>query len=122
MNFIIIYLLCFLDVTLTHYQFFLKDKKKCLFLSDEINPIPRFIMRLGKKPNPMNYLIGTFFSLTILNLIFFISKYNINFIWLCIGMYMIIINIHFHNVIVIKDNWNNKKYWSLFKKEKKYKK
>ena len=66
---ILILLLSFFDMLLTHYQFFMDRKKKVMNMRSERNIIPRLIM--GKNPNPKNFIVGCVFTITVLSFLSF---------------------------------------------------
>lgn len=120
----IIPILCLsaLDVTLTHYQIFCAIKKDVFVPQMEINLIPRLI--IGKNPNALRYLMGTAFSLSGFAMLFYfiLSKGVIPAYFgggVMIGALFLINYIHIHNIVYIRNNWNNEAYWILKRQQRK---
>ena len=117
MSVLFVALLSFLDITLTHYRFFLDKKKKVFEIRDEKGILGRIIM--GKNPNPRNYLVGCILSISVF---FFVSLLNENASLMFIGALFIVNFLHVTEIDKVRRNWNNRNFWNLFKRYRKIRK
>ncbi len=109
---IAILVLAVLDITLTHYAFFLDRKKDALDMSLEKNWLPRFIMR--NDPNPINFIVGCLFNITVMGLIVFILN-EVIMEGIIFGMLLLVNYSHYFLLKTTKEQWNNDKFWKALK-------
>jgi len=103
--------LCFIDITLTHYRFFLDKKKEVFNVKDELGTLARLIMKGNPAPN--NYIVGCLISFLVL---IFASFFTLKFVDFMFGAYFIIIWTHLAHISIVHQNWYNKKFWHILKK------
>lgn len=110
-------LLSVLDVTFTHFLFFLEKKKGVFDIKSERNWLPRLIMR--GNPTPRNYLLGCLFSTGL-----FIAGSIVidNFAFIAIGMLALLNRIHIDTVRIFYMNWDNEIYWKILRVTMKHRK
>lgn len=101
----LILLLGLLDVTLTHYQFFLDKKKDAFDARSELMWLPRKIM--NNNPNPYNYLLGVLITCMIYSLSVWYPPVQP----VLLGLLGVANYTHIANIGVIKKNWDNDAYW-----------
>lgn len=116
-NILFIISLSFIDITLTHYRFFLDRKKKVFEIRDEKGILGRIVM--GNDPNPRNYLVGCLISISVFA---FVSMFNRDASLMFIGALFIVNFIHITEINKVRRNWNNRGFWNLFKKYRKVRK
>jgi hypothetical protein len=115
---IFLYVLSFLDLTLTFYQFSLvnrkiRDYKKVITL--EKNPVIRFIVRKCKGFNDKAYVISGTYVFTMFYLILIMSKFSIFVIGFFIGALVLVNLFHISNILMYRKNIDNEYYWDAVK-------
>ena len=117
---IVVFLLSFLDLTLTHYQLFLDKKFGVYDLRIERNPIAKAIMMLGKKESyPINYIYGAIWSIgVIFTMIFYLNLSFFDY-GIIIGMLFTVNIYHSINLRDVMVNYHNNSYLELKRKIRK---
>lgn len=115
---ITILLFAVLDITLTHYLFFLDRKKDVLDMSCEKNWIPRLIMQ--GNPNPINFITAVIINVSVMGFILmFAGELMTGIIF---GLLIFVNYSHYHQLMDRRRNWDNELYWKIVKLEREVRK
>lgn len=110
--------LMFLDITLTYYLMFLEMKKNNFDYRDEKGLLARLLFKyLGLAPK--TYLLQIFFGVLIIYSIMYlasIKNITLQLSYTLYGIYIMILFSHANYILQTKRNWNNDKFWILYRK------
>lgn len=101
----VMYILILFDNILTHYQFFLLQKKKVFNPKLECNIVARFMM--GGNPSPKSFIIMFFYQYVVIYLMLVIIRFDSNYVYAIIGAFVMVNYYHVNNLSTYKKNWNS---------------
>ena len=114
---LIILLLYVLDITLTHYQFYVLKKYGILNMKFERNIIPRLFLR--NNPSPLNYLVMCFVLCpSLIGFLIFVSMIDVMPIYAVLGMILMVNIYHVENLRILKANSGDPNYFCYVKNKK----
>ena len=116
-------LLSWLDITLTYYIMFMRQKKGVFDPDDELGFLGNLIFKVYKGPKPIGYMGGGLLSVMIIGIV---SNISPEASVIMPGVYLIIFWEHYLNIISHIRFWNIEKVWearrnyNIILKEAKY--